>query len=440
MSRHRVRMVVRDDLERSRLTVGLRLILAIPLGVWLALWSIAAMAASILNWLATLALGRSPGPLHRFMAAYLKFTTQFYAYLRLAANPYPPFDGGDGYPIDLWIGPPERQGRLGVLLRLPLALPAIAIGAILAGSTSFPGLTGTSSDPISRFSPGGLAGTVSILGWFAILARGRMPRGLRDAAVYGISYGAQLWAYLLLLTDRYPDSDPMTAIGGLPLREDPIRLSGEDDLRRSRLTVLFRLPLSFPHLLWLFLWFLPALVAAIINWLATLALGRSPAPLHRFLASYLRYQVSVYAFMFLVANPFPGFTGAPGGYPLDALIAGPVRQSRWGVLFRLLLGLPALLILGVYSSLAWLLAIFGWCSSLVRGRMPRGMRNAAAMALRYQAQTLGYLLLLTPSYPYSGPCRSVPEGPRIEPAPDPPRGLPPLGLEGPGPPPAAEVG
>jgi hypothetical protein len=37
--------------------------------------------------------------------------------------------------------------------------------------------------------------------------------------------------------------------------------------------------------------------------------------------------------------------------------------------------------------------------------MPRGLRNAGALALRYQAQAGGYLLLLTDSYPYSGPLR-----------------------------------
>lgn len=433
-------MVVHDDLERSRLTVGLRLILVIPLTVWLGGWSILIFLVSIVNWLATLAMGRSPAPFHRFVAAYVKFTTHYYAYLRLAANPYPAFDGGDGYPVDLWIGPPERQGRLGVLLRLPLALPAIAIGGILAGSTSFVEAGGGSGGFLGGLSLGGLAGTVSILGWFAILARGRMPRGLRDAAAYGISYGAQLWAYLLLLTDRYPNSDPMTAIGELPRREDPIRLSGEDDLRRSRFTVLFRLPLSFPHLLWLLLWSCLLVPAAILNWLATLATGRSPAPLHRFLAAYLRYQVSVYAFLFVIANPFPGFTGRAGSYPLETLIAAPVRQGRWTVLFRIILAIPALMILGVYSSLAWLLAVFGWISSLLRGRMPRGMRNAGAMALRYQAQTFGYLLLLTGAYPYSGPCLSVPAGPPPESSPEPAQGPNPFGPGGQGPLPAPAGG
>jgi hypothetical protein len=345
--------------------------------------------------------------LHRYLAAYVKFVTHYLAYVRLAADPYPPFDGGDGYPIDLWIAPPERQRRLGVALRIPLAIPALVIGELLVGGTQVTGATHTVGALSSRITQGGLTGTVAILAWFAILARGRVPRGLRDAAAYGISYGAQLWAYLLLLTDRYPDSDPMTAIGELPLREDPIRLSGEDDLRRSRLMVLFRLPLSFPHLLWLLLWGIVIVPTAIVNWVATLALGRSPARLHRFLSAYLRYLLSVYAFLSLVANPFPGFVGAPGAYPLDTLIAEPVQQGRWGVLFRLVLAIPALLIESVYGAIGSTLAFFGWFSALARGRMPRGMRNAGAMALRYQAQTIGYLLLLTPSYPYSGPCRNV---------------------------------
>jgi hypothetical protein len=407
MSQHPVRLIVRDDLERRRLTVALRLLLAIPLAIWLAGWSILVLVLSIVNWFATLALGRSPARLHRYLAAYMKFVTHYLAYVRLAADPYPPFDGRDGYPIDLWIEPPGRQRRLGVALRIPLAIPALVIGELLVGSTQLAAVGHTASGLSGRITQGGLTGTVSILAWFAILARGRMPRGLRDAAAYGISYGAQLWAYLLLLTDRYPDSDPMTAIGELPLREDPIRLSGEDDLRRSRLTVLFRVPLSFPHLVWILLWSVLIVPTAIINWVATLALGRSPAPLHRFLSSYLRYLVSVYAFVLLVANPFPGFVGGPGSYPLDTLIAEPVAQGRWGVLFRLVLAIPAILIQTVYSAIGSTLAFFGWFSALARGRMPRGMRNAGAMALRYEAQTLGYLLLLTPAYPYSGPCRSV---------------------------------
>jgi hypothetical protein len=35
----------------------------------------------------------------------------------------------------------------------------------------------------------------------------------------------------------------------------------------------------------------------------------------------------------------------------------------------------------------------------VTGRVPQGLRNFAAFALRYETQTYGYLLLLTQRYP-----------------------------------------
>jgi len=49
-----IRVVVSDDLERSRVTVFFRIILAIPHLVVVALWGIAAGAVSIVLWLALL--------------------------------------------------------------------------------------------------------------------------------------------------------------------------------------------------------------------------------------------------------------------------------------------------------------------------------------------------------------------------------------------------
>ena len=55
-----IRLVVRDDdLERSRLTVFFRLILAIPLFIWVTLRGIAAFVVAIVNWLAVLVQRRS---------------------------------------------------------------------------------------------------------------------------------------------------------------------------------------------------------------------------------------------------------------------------------------------------------------------------------------------------------------------------------------------
>ena len=117
----------------------------------------------------------------------------------------------------------------------------------------------------------------------------------------------------------------------------------------------------------------------------------------------MRYQNHVYAYLFLIADPFPGFTGRPGSYPVEVSIAGPQPQNPWKVAFRLMLAIPAFLLESAYGGLLFAVALLGWFASLVTGSMPLGMRNAGALALRYGAQTNGYLLLLCEAYPYSGP-------------------------------------
>lgn len=403
MNERPVRLTVSDDLRRGHGSVFFRIWFGLPFLIWLGIWAVAAFFVAIVNWLATLLLGRSPRPLHGFLARFVRFATHTYAYLSLGAEPLPRFDGKAGYPVDVEIDPPGRQNRWSVAFRIVLAVPALLLVNVIVG----PNLT----DP-SRGSRGiSLLAAAAFLGWFFALVRGRMPRGLRDLIAYGLSYGAQFWAYLLLLTDRYPSSDPLTAIGTLPTRNDPIQLETGDGLRRSRLTVFFRLPLAFPHLVWLALWGLVALLAAFFNWFAVLIVGLSPRPLHRFLAAYVRYQLHVAAYLYLIGNPFPGFTGAEGSYPIELRVAERVRHNRWSVLFRLPLALPALLIAAVYGSLVFMVALLSWFAALVTGRMPLGLRNAGALALRYMSQTCGYLFLLTAAYPYSGPCLAPPPDP-----------------------------
>jgi Domain of unknown function (DUF4389) len=178
----------------------------------------------------------------------------------------------------------------------------------------------------------------------------------------------------------------------------PIMLVVNDDLRRNRLTVFFRLLLAIPHLIWFALWGIIALLALVANWFATLFAGRSPTGLHNFLATYLRYQTHVYAYVLLIADPFPGFGGQPG-YPIDLEVAPPERQNRWTVAFRLILIIPAYFIASIMQSLNRILAIFSWFVALIMGRLPEGMRNFAAFALRYEQQTAAYFYLLTQRYP-----------------------------------------
>lgn len=395
-----MRLLLGDDLRRSRGTVFFRVIFALPFLIWLAVWAIGAFFVAFVNWVATLFEGKSPAPLHDFLARFVRYATQVYAYLNLAAEPLPAFDGKPGYPVDLEIEPPVAQNRWTVAFRAVLALPALALAGILVGSGNFVFDSFRSSGRLG-FAVLSLA---AVFGWFYAMFKARMDRGLRDLIAYALSYAAQTWGYLLLVTDIYPDSDPLTAIGPLPTRSDPVRMVVTDEQRRSRLTVFFRLALAFPHLVWLTLWGALVLFAAVFNWVVVLVAGVSPQWLHRFLSRYVRYQLHVSAFLYLVGNPFPGFVGAPGTYPIELHVADRERPNRWTVFFRLVLAVPALLLASAFASALLVVAVLGWFAALFTGQMPLGLRNLGAFALRYVAQTYAYALLVTGAYPYSGPC------------------------------------
>ncbi len=416
MDSHPVPLVVDDDLYRSRLTVFFRILLVIPHIIWITLWTVLVVFAAILNWLVTLVMGRPPRWLHGFLSAYVHYSVQLNAYLHLVANPYPGFTGESGYPVDVELpADPQQQSRWKTLLRLILAIPAFAIAALLGpvtGPTLTFSLAGRSRSGGRGSSGAGIGGgggllalTCAFQGWFASLALGRMPRGLRDGGAYGIGYGAQVLAYALVLTDRYPNADPTALLSSVPRPpEHPVHVVGDaEDLRRSRLTVFFRGLLVIPHFVWLTLWGFAVEIVVIINWFAVLIIGQPPRAFHRFIGAYLRYQLHVYAYWTLAANPFPGFTGE-AGYPLDLVLpAEPQRQHRAKTLFRLLLAIPAWFVSLALVYAMFVAGFFMWFVALFTGRAPVGLRNLQAYALRYVGQVNAYMFLITDRYPNASP-------------------------------------
>jgi Domain of unknown function (DUF4389) len=415
---HPVGLVVEDDYQRSRLTVLFRLILAIPHYIWILLWTIAALIVGVINWFATLILGRPPGWAHRFLCAYIRYGVHLSAYMFLVGNPYPGFMGEAGsYPVDVSLpSEPQVQARWKTLLRLILVIPAFLIGGVLGGGFSISvgvlfnrgGGGGRQSTGYNGGLSGAglLVGASAFLGWFASLVTGRMPTGLRDAGAYGVGYSAQLRAYALILTDRYPNSDPLALLESVPRPEQhPVHLVGEaQDLRRSRLLVFFRLPLVLPLYVWGYLWSWVAFLVLVLNWFATLIMGRSPRPFHLFLSRYVRFGFHVLAFLTVAANPFPGFTGRAASYPLDlAIPEEPQRQNRWKTLFRIILVIPALIVSFCVWVLVVVASILTWFVALIRGSAPWGLRNVMAYGLRYIAQVNAYLYLLTDAYPHASP-------------------------------------
>lgn len=179
---HPIRLVVTDDLSRTRITVFFRLLLAIPHFIWVALWGIAAVFAVIFAWFAALFTKRVPLGLHDFLARYTRYVVHVFSYATLAADPFPPFSGSEAYSVDVVIAPPVEQSRLTVFFRIILAIPALILSNVMNSLIEY----------------------VAIFGWFVCLFLGRMPEGMRNLLVFAIRFDTQVRAYCSLLTERYP--------------------------------------------------------------------------------------------------------------------------------------------------------------------------------------------------------------------------------------------
>ena len=179
---HPVAMVVTDDLRRNRLTVFFRLLLAIPHLIVVGLWGIVVGLAVIVAWFAALFTGRVPVGLHDFNARFLRYATRVGAYVLLLADPFPPFGSSGSYPLDLGVESAQLQSRPTVLFRLVLAIPALVLTYVFRTVNS----------------------VIAFLGWFYCLATGGMHEGMRNTSAWLLRYEVQTYAYLLLLTGRYP--------------------------------------------------------------------------------------------------------------------------------------------------------------------------------------------------------------------------------------------
>src|SRR6202049_2285473 len=103
--------------KQSRLTVLVRIVLAIP--PFIVLWAlgIATEVVVVISWFAAVFMGRVPTGLAGFMAGYLRWSTRFYAYLLLLTDESPPFELGDSdYPVHVALRP-GRLNRLAVSCR-----------------------------------------------------------------------------------------------------------------------------------------------------------------------------------------------------------------------------------------------------------------------------------------------------------------------------------
>jgi Domain of unknown function (DUF4389) len=184
--------------RRSRLTAFFRLILAIPLYIWLWLYGIVATIAIVAAWFAIVFTARYPRALYDFVEGYNRYFARITAYAALVCDPYPSFLGEDdpAYPVRMQFeGPLDPYSRLKTLFRIILAIPIVII----------------------RYVIGLLLEITAIAAWVVIVITGKLPRGLFDVMVLANSYTARSDAYLYLLTETWPPfQDAHTRSAGIP--------------------------------------------------------------------------------------------------------------------------------------------------------------------------------------------------------------------------------
>lgn len=176
-----MRLTEDRDLRRRRLVVLLRLLFFVPVGIAASIWAVVGVILLPFAWLGALLGGRVPLRLHRALTAALGYLVQVDAWSSLVSGRYPWPRHRSTHPIQLR-AERERQRRWTVLLRVPLAIPAIVLASVL----------------------GVVQSGAAIGAWFVALLLGRTTEGLRELGAFCVRYATETAAYLLLLTPRYP--------------------------------------------------------------------------------------------------------------------------------------------------------------------------------------------------------------------------------------------
>lgn len=138
---------------------------------------------------------------------------------------------------------------------------------------------------------------VAIVGWFAALALGRLPTWAHEFLSGVLRWGMRVSGYLMLLTDHYPPF-AWTPTGY------PVELVVPPPGRLNRWAVLGRIVLILPA------YVLSTLLGGIqlflvFAWFAAVFAGRLPRAVFDALATVLRYQARLGAYLLLLTPTYP---------------------------------------------------------------------------------------------------------------------------------------
>jgi hypothetical protein len=186
-----------------------------------------------------------------------------------------------------------------------------------------------------------------------------------------------------------------------PQRDVKIMMNLEPE-SQSRLSVIFRFFLVLPLYVLIYFVNIAVQMVTIVSWFSALFTKRIPEGIHKFVAGYLNLQANLAAYTFLLTAKWPGFNLAMSENDQVKVLVPQGDFNRAAVFFRIILGLPAILLNGIFAFGSWLMHLIMWISASFTGHTPRGLHQASASIIRLQTRTSAYFLLLTPEQPWTG--------------------------------------
>jgi Domain of unknown function (DUF4389) len=212
--------------------------------------------------------------------------------------PEPP--SPESYAARLEIDYPEKLDRLTTFFRLVWIIPIYIILYLLSTVANSTVVTET-GHAFTRTS-GGIVGALFLATMLMIVFRQRYPRWWFDFAREFTRFGARVFAYFVLLTDRYPST----------VDEQSVHLEIDyPDVERdlNRWLPLVKWFLAIPHYIVLVVLGLIALFAVVIAWFAILFTGRYPRALFDYVVGVSRWSLRVEAYAsLLVTDRYPPFS------------------------------------------------------------------------------------------------------------------------------------
>ena len=195
-------------------------------------------------------------------------------------------------------------------------------------------------------------------------------------------------------------SSPMAAPAA-----SPVHVSLDSPLEINRWSPIVNVIMAIPHLIFLYILTLVLEIVTVIAWFAILFTGEYPPAMFDFATGVLRYQWRVYSYFWFMREEYPSFTLTsgpqdPGDDPAKWSIDRPPQtRAKMTVLFRLLLVIPALIVLYIYGIGALICLVIGWFTVLFTGAWPEGPKSFVMKVVRYAYRVNAYYLLMTDLYP-----------------------------------------